>query len=186
MAVKPLPPSEVLRQLLRYDAEAGKLFWLPRETSFFASSSNPKQAHRAWNSRYQGSEAFTTLNGKKSHYYGSIFNEKFFAHRVCWSIFYGHEPDAYIDHINHDGLDNRILNLRCVSHSMNMKNKKASSRNQSGSTGVFLRKDTGKWVAKVGSDMKTVSLGSFETKDEAISAREIASELLGYHQNHGQ
>ena len=35
MAVKALPSPEVLRQLLRYEPETGKLFWKERSALFF-------------------------------------------------------------------------------------------------------------------------------------------------------
>ena len=45
-----------------------------------------------------------------------------FAHRIAWFLYHGKWPEKYIDHINGNRSDNRIENLREVSHSENCKN----------------------------------------------------------------
>ncbi len=45
---------------------------------------------------------------------------------------FGKEPDEYLDHISGDFLDNRISNLREVTHAQNMLNKKKYKNNTSG------------------------------------------------------
>ena len=40
MATKPIPTPEQLRQLVRYEADTGKLFWLPRDVSWFTDGWN--------------------------------------------------------------------------------------------------------------------------------------------------
>ena len=52
------------------------------------------------------------------------------AHRYVWFHFNGPIPnDKVIDHINRNRTDNRLENLRCVSHSENMKNRAPYYRN---------------------------------------------------------
>ena len=66
------------------------------------------------------------------------YNE-YLAHRLAWVYTYGDFPEGkqpFIDHINGNPLDNRIINLRVSSGGENMKNKKMDSRNKSGVTGV--------------------------------------------------
>ena len=44
-------------------------------------------------------------------------------HRAIWETFVGPIPDGYeIDHINGNRADNRLCNLRCVTHKVNMNN----------------------------------------------------------------
>ena len=76
---------EVVRRLLRYCPEAGKLFWRERTEDLF-SDGRHSAAHicARWNKRYAGQEAFTALdNGYRK---GAIFNNPHRAHRVIWAI----------------------------------------------------------------------------------------------------
>ena len=45
------------------------------------------------------------------------------AHRVAWALYCGEWPKHTIDHINRDGTDNRIENLRDVPQQVNNNNK---------------------------------------------------------------
>ena len=49
----------------------------------------------------------------------TIFKKKFFAHRICYAMFYGKWPINQIDHINRNRSDNRICNLRDATYSQN-------------------------------------------------------------------
>ena len=59
------------------------------------------------------------------------------SHRVAWFLFHGEQPSE-IDHINRDKSDNRLCNLRNVSHSANKINN--------GKRGVFWVKSKQKWL----------------------------------------
>ncbi len=48
--------------------------------------------------------------------------KSYLAHRLAWLFHYGKYPKGEIDHINRVRNDNRILNLRDVSHFDNMQN----------------------------------------------------------------
>lgn len=180
MADKPIPCPALLRQLLRYEPETGRLFWLPRPVELFAN----KRTWKIWNKRYAEKEAFTYVsNGYKT---GRIFDRPHFAHRVAWAIAYGESPVMEIDHIDGDRANNRLANLRHVSGADNQRNKSLNKNNASGFLGVCWDKGRGQWMARISHEGRAVPLGRFDNKDDAISARSAALVQYGYHPNHGR
>ena len=97
------------------------------------------------------------------------------AHRLAWLYVYGEWPTYQIDHINRDRADNRICNLRDVTHQQNLCNTNTYSNNTSGHKGVRYR--NGKFAARIRVNYKFVQLGTFECFDEAVAAR-VAAERL--------
>lgn len=175
---------EVLVSLLRYDAETGKLYWLPRLPHLFGKSRlcGSESYCRKWNDRYAGKEAFTY--GAPDYLRGSIFGFTTTAHRVIWALVHGEWPELQIDHINGRRHDNRIENLRQVTPAENSKNVRRRD-NTSGVLGVSRHSTSGKWVAQLAIDGKNTYLGSFDTIEEAAEARRLANIKHGYHPNHG-
>lgn len=114
----------------------------------------------------------------------SIDKKRYYAHRLAWFYFYGFWPNI-IDHLNGNGLDNRIDNLRNVNVEVNAKNQKTRSDNTSGQIGVAKSK-RGRWRAYINVDKKRISLGESPTIDGAISLRKAAEKKYGYHENHGR
>lgn len=55
--------------------------------------------------------------------------------------------------------------------------KKLARNNKSGYTGVYQRKDTGKWTSQITFKNKTYSLGCFDDKEKAIAARLKGEEM---------
>jgi hypothetical protein len=180
MAKVDLPSPEVLRQLLKYDADTGKLFWLKRSEVFFPSA----LACKRWNILRAGKEAFSYV-GVYGYLRGSIFNQSLFAHRVAWAIWNGEWPNL-VDHINGIKSDNRIVNLRNVTNSENNLNMKLFACNTSGFQGVCWFPQTKRWVARIHFENKSYSLGYFKNKEDAIHARREAEIKFGYHENHGR
>lgn len=170
-----------ISQLLKYDPETGKLFWLSRPVHFFVDEAHAK----TWNTRYSGTEAFTAINitGYKK---GGVFDSTQLAHRVAWCLFYKKWPEGPIDHINGIPDDNRIENLRMVSHRENSRNKCLDSRNKSGAHGVCWSNKKRRWIAKIGIDCKSIRLGAFINLEDAIAARKAAETKYGFHENHGR
>ena len=110
----------------------------------------------------------------------------FYAHRVIWLIVTGEWPRDKIDHINHNGVDNRWANLREADHFINMKNLPLNSRNMSGVTGVHFCNTWKKWKANIKVDNKRITLGTFDDFFEAVCARKSANIKYNFHENHGR
>lgn len=180
---KELPSYTRLLECLYYDPEHGSFTWRTRPAHTFDEGGrySIETKARIWNGRHAGKPAFANKTSA-GYYCGMINSMAYQAHRVAWKLYYGCEPD-FIDHINRDGLDNRIRNLRSVSHSTNTRNHRMRKDNTSGYSGVSISKD-GKWQARIGvcregADCR-VSLGVYDTKDEAGQARILAERELGY------
>lgn len=94
------------------------------------------------------------------------------------------DPKIQIDHINHDGLDNRLSNLRKVNQSINSKNCTVKSNSKTGINGVHFEKKNKKtparwvavWTDKNGKACKkTFSINKyFNAYELAIKARKQA------------
>jgi hypothetical protein len=77
--------------------------------------------------------------------------------------------DTFVDHINHNTLDNRKKNLRVVSKSQNQMNVNYR--------GVDNRGD-GRWIARIKKNGKMVYLGTYVFEEEAYFARWYAEKLV--------
>lgn len=116
----------------------------------------------------------------------SIDGKVYPAHRLVWLYVFGRLPSKHMDHINGVRSDNRLVNLRAVSPAVNAKNRKANSNNTSGFIGVNFNSPSGKWVSTIGVNGKSVYLGIFDNKVEAVKARANAEIKYGFHNNHGR
>ena len=87
-----------------------------------------------------------------------------------------------IDHIDGNPSNNRLENLRDISHSENRRNSKVSKRNKSGVPGVRACPSCdGYWIVTIGKNY----VGYFDDFDEAVSVRQITEEIYDYHENNG-
>lgn len=178
-----MPDADFLRDILDYDPETGSFTWKVRSAKCFSYLKNPERAAKIFNSQFAGREAFTAIgDGYKR---GAILNKSYSAHRIAWKIHHGEEPRGQIDHINHNRSDNRISNLREVSHQENHKNLPIRRTNSSGFPGVRWYEKPKRWRAFITSSGKTHYLGSFLEKNDAIRARVVAEKSFGFHKNHG-
>ena len=114
-------------------------------------------------------------------------NEKNYkAHRLAFLYMTGSWPDDQIDHINGRKDDNRFINLRSVSGSINSKNQKKPKNNSSGSVGVYWMKKTSNWMARICINNKLLFLGNFDNFFDAVCARRAAELQHNFHPNHGR
>ena len=104
---------------------------------------------------------------------GYIFCNK--SKKLLHRIIAGAVKGQMVDHINRQKWDNRENNLRLCNKSQNAYNSKLNTNNKSGVKGVYYRKDTRKWSAEIKHNYKKISLGCFDTKEEAAKARAEAS-----------
>ncbi len=107
----------------------------------------------------------------RTYWYIVYGNERFQVHRLIWKLWHNEEPDQ-IDHINGDGLDNRLINLRNVNHITNCRNQKKKKNNTSGFNGVVYHKEADKWMARVKINYKGIHIGLYNTPQEAKEARD--------------
>jgi len=85
-----------------------------------------------------------------------------------------------IDLINRDTLDCRKANLRLCTHTINMINRSMQKNNTSGVIGVQWCESRNKWRARIVVNKKTLDLGYYHNKEDAISARREAEAKYGY------
>lgn len=86
------------------------------------------------------------------------------------------------DHDNRNPLDNRMQNLRPVTHAENARNMSIAKNNSSGIIGVGWHKAMSQWRARITVDYNPIELGFFLNKTDAIVAR-LNAELKYYGKN---
>ena len=133
---------------------------------------------RRWHSR----------GDKKNGYYaGSSFNLNLGNHKqitlLMHRILMNVPEDMVIDHINHNGLDNRKKNLRVCTQQENARNKKVFNNNKCGLKGVSLKyvskKNGGKrWVATICVNGKQRRLGYYDSMENAAFAYNKAAKYF--------
>ena len=100
-----------------------------------------------------------------------------YLHRAVMSRVLGREltKSEKVDHINGNGLDNRRVNLRVVTHSQNLANRSITRRTTNRFKGITKCKRTGKWQAKIMVNYKTIYLGTFESDEDAAKEYDKAA-----------
>ena len=158
---KPLPSIEDIKATLSYDPETGIFTRLAKACG--PSCKVGDVAGRVIDSGYRVI---------------SIKNKRYRAHRLAWLVFYGEEPDGFVDHINQNKDDNRICNLRLATKSENMRNRPAQKNNKLGVKGVHWDKRGKRFVAQIRTSCgKSRFLGGFHTIEEASRAYQNAAKI---------
>ena len=166
---------DTLYQVLRYEPDTGYLYWLARSPDMFFNL-KPEAYCKTWNKRYAGAQALTAnSNGYRM---GSVMGINAYAHRVAWMLGHGMEiPDGQIiDHVNGQKHDNRLLNLRLATLSLNAANMKP--RQNGKPKGVSVGRWGVGWQANINKGGKKMYLGCFNTQDAAQDAYEKAAEAI--------
>ena len=184
MKIRDLPPVEFLRECFAYYADTGLLAWKQRPAHHFKPGrwGQAGQVAGAFNARHAGRSITTTDRGYISV---TINGVRYRAHRIIWLLYTG-GPLGEIDHINGDRSDNRIANLRSVTHAENCKNAARRSDNSSTAIGVYFDSRRKKWAASISVDGVGKFLGRFDSIDEAKQVRGEAALAASFHENHGR
>jgi hypothetical protein len=105
---------------------------------------------------------------RHGYWYVSIERKAYRAARLAWFYVHGEWPKHHVDHINGDRMDNRIANLRDITRQANNQNIHRPFRtNKTGFLGVDFDKSCNKYRASIRHAGKNVTLGRFDTPEEA-------------------
>lgn len=165
--MKQLPEIGVLRDRLSLNMDTGVLYWnsLPDDG---------KRQTRRWNKRYSGKEAGTIQ--ERGYRSIRILNKAYLAHRIILFMATGIDPIGFdVDHIDGNTSNNSHLNLRMVSHSENIRNRKGpTSVSSTGVLRVFKTKNKAGFQAAFIKNGKSFWVGSFQDVNKAKTALDEA------------
>lgn len=150
---------ERLKEVLSYDSNDGTFRWLSTTTN-----------------RVKVGD----IAGYNSGPYRSIGIDGglYKAHRLAWLYVYGAWPRLHIDHIDGNGSNNAIANLREATRSENMRNCGLRKHSTSGVKGVFWDAGVKKWRASINANGRRHYLGIYEDKEDAAAAYASAARRL--------
>lgn len=163
-----LTVAQVL-EYLSYDETTGHLTWIKRPS---------KKIHKNKRAGYDLKSGYRAI---------TLFGTSYQEHHLIWFISTGLWAEE-IDHINHNKADNRIDNLRSVTHAENARNMKKLSNTITGEQGIYHDRKTDRYTATIRMKGKVVyskSCGPHDV-DQLIKEREAKLIELGFHNNHGK
>ena len=152
--------QDYIKSIFDYDEASGKLYWKVNRKGHCVKDKPVG---------YLGSNGYLRTTVCCKHY---------FNHRLIWFYHYGYFPESFIDHIDKDRLNNRIENLREVTHQCNLRNSKLNKNNKSGIKGVFLFKK--EWIAQIQVNKKTIRLYKGLDREEAIAHRLAGEQAINW------
>jgi ribosomal protein L32 len=163
LSAKPLPPLAELQQRYSYCPETGELrFREHRCVNKIGALVGTPQVDR--------NTSYLRVNHK-----GRLI----LVHRICFYLGTGKEPTNVIDHINGNGLDNRLSNLRDVANTLNARNRNTPVLSSAGVRGVTWcsPKECYRARISVGSGLKHLGYGDLL---HCAALRKSAEQRLGY------
>lgn len=111
-----------------------------------------------------------TKNRNKFYVQKRVNGKNIYLHRYIMNCPKG----KYVDHINHNTLDNRKQNLRITNNADNLRNGEIRVNNKTGIKGVYFDNKRNKYVANIKVNYKGIFLGRFDTLEEATQIRKEA------------
>ena len=150
---------EQLREHLRYEPETGELWWKVR-------GSKRSQDRPAGSDNGAGYRVVM------------VCGHKLRAHRIVWALHHGSWPAGDIDHIDGNRSNNRITNLRDVSHQYNRQNQRQERASKTGARGARQFKGRGRFAAQISVNGRTRYLGTYDTAEQASAVYWAAKRAL--------
>ena len=146
MAANKLPPRELLLKLFIYDEDKGHLIWRERTPDTFDGGvRGAATICKIWNTKYAGQQAGFTKKacGALRYTVVKVNYVGYYVHRIIWFMVKGEDrPDLGVDHIDGNGLNNRLDNLRLVTQQTNCMNRRIRKNNNTGLKGSLPHKVT--------------------------------------------
>lgn len=142
--------QQLLKEYLRYDEDTGELHWIKTKSN---------------NIKVGGIAGTVFKGGRNNTLYRrtTVCGYRKMNHILVWLYFKGTLPVRQLDHIDGDGLNNRIGNLRECSGQENQANIGLRKDNTSGYRGVHFSKSKGLWRAELRWNGQRLRLGEFKT-----------------------
>lgn len=150
------PTLERIAFLFRVDADNGRVFW-----------KNPPKQHP----RLRDAEAGSLRPNHCGKMYCRIKIGRVAINRghLIFFVVHGRWPLALLDHISGVSTDDRIANLREATVTQNAWNHKKRRKDSSLPMGVR-RAVSGRYVARIACNKKKISIGTFDTAEQAAAA----------------
>ena len=163
---------EAVKKWLSYDKDSGYFHW----------KESPMYKVKA------GDVAGTLLlNGCGNKYLSiKIEGKRYLAHRIVATMFLGCKEGDFVDHINGNGMDNRIENIRLVSKMQNSRNMKMSARCKTRIMGVSFCKNRNSYVVRAGRNSSLARRIYTNDFFEACCIRKSIENEFNFDKNHGK
>jgi hypothetical protein len=152
--------AEQVRELFDYSAETGQLLWR-----------NPKP------NRYVKAGDVAGTPDRYGYVVINLKGKLHRAHRLVWFREFGVWPSGDIDHIDGNRSNNRLSNLRDVTRTVNLQNRR-SALAKSGLLGAYFHASSGLWCSRIRVNGREHSLGYHKTPEEAHAAYLAAKRKL--------
>ena len=140
----------LLREALRYDIETGLFYWNRRVNRRKLAGSI---------AGFIGTDGYRAIR---------LNGTRWWAHRLAWYFYYGVYPTLEIDHIDGDRSNNKITNLREVTHRENGHNR-IEHRNGA-LVGAHYSRSKKCWTASIRILGKDTTLGNYSSALDAHNA----------------
>lgn len=178
--MKTYPSIEFLQSILNYCPDTGVFTW---------ASKQHENKRKFFNSCLAGKPAGSVVGScrSKTKYIAIKINgHSYKAHRLAF-IFMGETLPKEVDHIDHDGTNNKWSNLRSSHRRDNQKNLPIQKSNKTGVIGVNWHKSAKKWQARaVDLNGKRIDLGRYDCFEDAVKARKEHEVRFKYYESRGE